>query len=65
VIKQPAVIVLADDDPSINMIIRMMLEYEGYRVLSCITGTDAWQMAAQVRPDLVITDMHMEVRDAG
>ena len=64
-IKQSAVIVVADDDPSINTIIRMTLEYDGYRVLSCITSADAWQVAARVRPDLVITDMHMEIRDAG
>jgi len=65
VIKQPAMIVVADDDPSINTIIRMTLEYEGHHVLSYITSADAWQVAARVRPDLVITDMHMEARDAG
>ncbi len=63
--KQYAVIVVADDDPSINTIIRMTLEYEGYHVVSCITSAEAWQVAAQMRPDLVITDMHMQVRDAG
>jgi CheY-like chemotaxis protein len=65
VVKQHAVIVVADDDPLINDLISIVLQDEGYRVLSCTTGAEALQVAARVRPDLVITDMQMEVRDAG
>ena len=64
-VKQHAVIVVADDDPLINDLISIVLQDEGYRVLSCTTGAEALQVAARVRPDLVITDMQMEVRDAG
>lgn len=63
--KQHYVIVVADDDPLINALITTFLEDEGYHVLSCATGMNALQVASRVRPDLVITDLHMEVKDAG
>lgn len=63
--KQHYVIVVADDDPLINALITTLLEDEGYHVLSCTTGADALQVTNRVRPDLVITDLHMEVKDAG
>lgn len=63
--KQQYVIVVADDDPLINVLICMLLEDEGYQVLSCATGADALQIVARVKPDLVVTDLRMEVEDAG
>lgn len=63
--KQHYVIVVADDNPEVNTLLSMILEDEGYRVLSCTTGAEALQVAARVQPDLIITDLHMEAQDAG
>lgn len=63
--KQHYVIIVADDDPAINELVSTLLEDEGYKVLSCTTGAEALQVAARVRPDLVLTDMQMETREAG
>lgn len=63
--KQHAVIVIADDDPMINTLLTLLLQDEGYQVLSCTTGAEALVVASRVKPDLVITDLRMEVEDAG
>jgi two-component system response regulator GlrR len=65
VAKQHYVVVVADDDPLINLLITILLEGEGYEVLSCTTGAEALQVVARVKPDLVITDLRMETDDAG
>jgi CheY-like chemotaxis protein len=59
------VIVVADDDPLMNLVLREMLSYAGYQVLCCFSGGEAEQVIRRVIPDIAIVDMQMEVQDAG
>ena len=52
-------ILLVDDEESIHMLNRQILEDEGYKVHSSLTGTDALQTVKIVSPDLVILDINM------
>jgi len=64
--KNPhVVIVVADDDPSINALVREVLANEGYEMHGCFTGAEAVRIMQRLVPDLAIVDMQMEVRDAG
>jgi CheY-like chemotaxis protein len=63
--NEPFVIVVADDDPLLNALVCEVLADEGYDVRCSFTGAEAMRIIQRVRPDLVITDMQMEVRDAG
>jgi len=59
------VIVVADDDPAMNEVLREVLSEEGYDVRCCFTGDAAARITQRIAPDLAIIDMQMEVRDAG
>jgi two-component system, OmpR family, response regulator VicR len=63
--KRHYVIVVADDNETINGFLRDLLVAEGYQVLCCFTGADAERVIRRVIPDVAIVDMQMEVRDAG
>src|SRR6266498_3640074 len=63
--NEPFVIVVADDDPLLNALVCELLADEGYDVRCSFTGAEAMRIIQRIRPDLVITDMQMEVRDAG
>ncbi|WP_218573007.1 response regulator [Pseudomonas sp. gcc21] len=52
-------ILLVDDEPSILFTLAILLEEEGYRVLSADHGRDALDQLAEERPDLIITDYMM------
>lgn len=55
---QPHTILIADDDPQIREVLRILLENEGYRVLEAEDGTRALQMADDT-VDLLILDVMM------
>ena len=55
---QPHTILIADDDPQIREVLRILLENEGYRVLEAEDGTHALQMADDT-VDLLILDVMM------
>ena len=63
--NEPFVIVVADDDPLLNELVCEVLAEAGYDVRCSFTGGEALRIIERVRPDLVIVDMQMEVRDAG
>ncbi|MFC5527876.1 ANTAR domain-containing response regulator [Cohnella yongneupensis] len=55
-------VVIADDDPIIRMDIREMLEAEGYQVAGeAKNGEEAVELAARLKPDLIIMDMKMPI----
>ena len=56
-------IVIADDDPSIRLILHHILEKEGYRVLEATNGLEALKLNQQHTPDLVILDAVMPEQD--
>jgi CheY-like chemotaxis protein len=53
-------IVIADDNKALATLLYPILEEEGYHVFACHSGAAAYQMIAQLHPDLAILDMQME-----
>lgn len=54
-----ATILLVDDDPNILRPLRLLLEREGYRVLTASDGQAALAAAAVESPNLIVTDWMM------
>ncbi len=52
-------ILIADDETDILYALQLVLVSEGYRVLVCGNGRDAWAMVQEHHPDLVLTDIMM------
>jgi two-component system KDP operon response regulator KdpE len=53
---KPLVLVV-DDEPQIQRLLRVTLEANGYRVFDAATGSDGIAQAAQRRPDAVLLDL--------
>jgi len=56
-------VLIADDDPTILMLLRVNLEMEGYEVVSATDGIEAVELASEQAPDLVILDIMMPRMD--
>jgi CheY-like chemotaxis protein len=56
-------ILVVDDDPSILVTVREILDLEGYPVETAANGAEALEFIAGARPSLVLLDMRMPVLD--
>ena len=52
-------ILIADDDPSIRLLLRNFLEGEGYDTAEAKSGGEVLRMLPQATPDLMILDLKM------
>lgn len=52
-------VLVVDDDVSINTLVQFTLESEGYDVISATGGREALQLAAEEQPDLITLDLLM------
>jgi CheY-like chemotaxis protein len=52
-------VLIADDKPAGRDLVRTVLESCGYAVFEAVDGREALQQANQIRPDLIILDLHM------
>ena len=52
-------ILLVDDEEGLHLLYREVLEAEGYKVHSSLTGMDALKKLKKLSPDLVILDINM------
>lgn len=52
-------ILIADDSPSIRMMLGTVLKENGYDVVAAENGRLALEKASDFKPDLVITDLNM------
>ena len=52
-------ILVADDESHILNVVSLKLRNAGYRVVTARDGQEAFDLAKQEHPDLVITDYHM------
>ncbi len=58
--KNPkAKILVADDDPAIQELVRINLEVQGYQVITTGNGLEAIKKALSETPDLIILDIMM------
>ena len=55
-----AAILVVDDEAAIRDALRMILEYEGYRVLEASSGEDALSILSRSHPDAVLLDIRMK-----
>lgn len=55
----PPLIVLADDEPHITMMVAEKLRSAGCSVAVARNGREAFDLAVRLRPDLVVTDCQM------
>ncbi|GGF89365.1 response regulator transcription factor [Paenibacillus abyssi] len=53
-------ILVVDDEPEITELIGLYLTREGYKVHTADNGTDAIQLAEELRPDLIILDIQLK-----
>lgn len=56
-------ILVADDDPDILELVSYNLEAEGFEVLRAVDGDEAWSLARNAAPDVVVLDVMMPERD--
>jgi diguanylate cyclase (GGDEF)-like protein len=56
-------ILIADDDPDILMLLGLLLERDGYRVVRASDGVEALQLAKETSPDLCVLDVSMPGAD--
>jgi len=54
-----AKILVLDDEPSILLMIKKMLEKEGHEVYVAINGIEGMELFEEKKPDMVITDIIM------
>jgi CheY-like chemotaxis protein len=59
----PPVVLIADDDPGVLLLLQKVLQNEGLQILTASDGETALQIAYQERPDLILIDWQMPKRD--
>jgi two-component system nitrogen regulation response regulator NtrX len=59
---KPKILVI-DDEPDIQSALKMILEYEGYRFLSALTGEDGLALIEEEHPDVIFLDVKMPKMD--
>jgi DNA-binding response OmpR family regulator len=52
-------ILIADDEPEILDLMRMMLEWENYAVVETTDGEQCLEQARAIKPDLILSDVRM------
>jgi CheY-like chemotaxis protein len=61
--SQKPLILVADDDKTIQSLLRVTLERSGYLVESAVNGVDAVRLALERRPSLILMDVKMPLMD--
>ena len=57
------VILIADDDPAMRLVLRHSMEQEGYHVIEVCNGLEAIQATVRQQPNLILMDAVMPVMD--
>lgn len=56
-------VLVVEDDPDIRLLLRTVLESEGYGVVEAATGSEAVSVAAETRPRLILMDISLPLLD--
>jgi two-component system phosphate regulon response regulator PhoB len=57
------IVLIADDDANIRLLVHVTLDSERYRIVEAPDGDRAWLAIEQCRPALVLLDVNMPGRD--
>ena len=57
--NEPPLVLVADDDEDILMLVRIRLERAGLRVVAAHDGEDALRLARELKPRLAVLDLSM------
>ena len=60
-----AKILIVDDDADLVEAMKVVLEGNGFEVLSAYEGDEGFELAERERPDLIILDVMMKTKDEG
>jgi CheY-like chemotaxis protein len=52
-------VVIADDEPSMRLLVHATIESDDYNVIEAGDGSQAWEMIQQHKPSLVLLDVQM------
>lgn len=55
-------VVIADDEPSMRLLVHATIESDDYAVLEASDGAEAWALIQKHRPSLVLLDVQMPAR---
>ena len=55
-------VLIADDDPSLRLLVHATIESDDYLVVEAADGAEAWAMIDQHKPSLVLLDVQMPGR---
>ncbi|HEY8041316.1 MAG TPA: response regulator, partial [Polyangiaceae bacterium] len=62
-IAMTTTVLIVDDDPLIQHLLRGQLEQDGFRVLTAMDGVDGLTMARESRPHVILLDIHLPKLD--
>ena len=52
-------IVIADDEPSLRLLVSATVSSDQFQVIEAVDGDDAWQMVRSCHPDVALLDVQM------
>jgi type IV pilus assembly protein PilB len=55
-------VVIADDEPSMRLLVHATIESDDYKVIEAADGDQAWSLIQQLKPSLVLLDVQMPGR---
>jgi two-component system, OmpR family, phosphate regulon response regulator PhoB len=55
-------VLIADDESSIRLLVHATIESDDYKVVEAADGAQAWAMAQELKPSLVLLDVQMPGR---
>lgn len=56
---QQQLILIIDDEPDSHLAAVLLLEHDGFRIVTAVNGEDGVRKARQLRPDLILLDVDM------
>jgi two-component system, cell cycle response regulator DivK len=59
----PTTILYVEDNPENRLLVRRVLQSEGFKVLEAINATQTLEMVGGVQPDLILMDINMPDMD--
>ena len=57
--KGPLTVLIIDDEPNARKVVKLLLEREGYRVLTAANGEEGLILSKVERPDVILLDLIM------